>query len=49
MPKNQLNPLSRFSRTPTCDGQTQTDTQTQTEGRSTYRASITLRGKNQKR
>ena len=41
-PENSLDPtLSRFSRTPTCDRQTQTDTD-----HSIYRACIASRGKN---
>jgi len=41
--KNQLNPLRRFNRTPTCDGHT-TQTHTQTKGHSIYRASIASHG-----
>ena len=38
--KNQLNPLSRFTRSPTCDRHGRT------HGHSTYSASISSRGKN---
>ena len=40
--KNQLNPFSHFSRTRTCDGQTDT----QTQGHSIYRSITALHSKN---